>query len=165
MYSDRRLHSFPVVPVYAQKTLGNLRRISLDLDQHSSGTQELNFSIDHQETVKMATQKLERAKWHAYFDQVSQSLRGKPVEVRIVGPHLGDYIQGEKLPLIGLTYDPKDDVFEVATDRIDHLVQRPKTIYIETDAGQLRSVQVIDAEQNKQIIVFEEWVSLSPPTT
>jgi hypothetical protein len=112
----------------------------------------------------MAIQNLDRTKWRSYFDQVSQSLRGKPVEIQIVGTHLGDQIQGEKLPLTGLTYDEKDDIFEVVTESIDHMVKKPKAVYIDIDGNQLRSIEVIDAEDNKQIVVFNEWISLESPT-
>ena len=111
----------------------------------------------------MAIQKLERTKWHSYFDSVSETLRGKPVEIRIVGSQLGNQVQGEKLPLTGLTYDQKDDVFEIGTQSIDQMVRRPKAVYIDAEESRLRSIEVIDAEWNKQIIVFEEWISLPPP--
>jgi hypothetical protein len=38
-------------------------------------------------------------------------------EIEVASLDLGDQIQAEWLPLIGITYDPNDDVVEVALDR------------------------------------------------
>lgn len=108
----------------------------------------------------MATQPLQRDRWQSYFDRVSRHLGGEQVEIETAGLGLGNQINQEWILLNGLTYDPKDDVFEVVTDNIDHLIQHPKDIYIDEAGTALRSVEVIDADGNRQVVRLREPIAL-----
>jgi len=44
---------------------------------------------------------------------------------------LGDQIEAEWLPFFGISYDPKDDVIALALEGHDHLIHKPREIYIE----------------------------------
>jgi hypothetical protein len=112
----------------------------------------------------MTTQRLERTQWQLYFDRLSRQLDGKHAEIEVAGLRLGDQIEREWSPLIGLAYDPKDDVFEVATDELDHLISRPRDIYVDHTGLVLRSVDVVDAEGNHQIVRLKEPIALPPPS-
>jgi hypothetical protein len=39
---------------------------------------------------------------------------------------LGDQTQAEWLPLLGITYDPRDDVVDIALDGLDHMIRKPR---------------------------------------
>jgi hypothetical protein len=41
------------------------------------------------------------------------------------------------LYLIGITYDPGDDLVKVALEGLDHMIRRPRDIYVEIGAGTL----------------------------
>lgn len=69
-------------------------------------------------------------------------------------------MEKEWTALNGLAYDPKDDVFEVLTEDVDHLVSRPKDIYVDQEADGLRSVEVIDADDNRQLIKLRQPLAL-----
>jgi hypothetical protein len=56
-----------------------------------------------------------------------------------------------ELPLLGLAYDPKDDLFEVSLDGVDHMIPKPREIYIDDGVGGLMSIEIIDADGAKQI--------------
>ena len=45
--------------------------------------------------------------------------------------NLGDQIEAEWVPLLGLSYDPKDDAFDVMLKGLDHRIAKPSTIYLE----------------------------------
>lgn len=111
----------------------------------------------------MPTRRLERTEWRSYFDRVSRSLRATKVEVRVEGLDLGDQVEVSKLPLRGLSYDPHDDLFEVSTDRVRHLIDDPREIYVQEEADGLHSVEVLDADDHKQIIVLTPVLRLPPP--
>jgi hypothetical protein len=100
----------------------------------------------------MATRKLERTQWQTYFDQVSHDLGGKEVELEVAAPDIGAQIEAEWTPITGLSYDPKDDLLEVATDAIDHLIEHPQDIYVEDGVDGLHSVEIIDGDGTHQII-------------
>lgn len=100
----------------------------------------------------MVVRKLERESWEGYFDRASRGLGGRQAEVAVEGLDLGDQIKAEWLPLLGLTYDPKDDSFEIALEGLDHLVPHPREIHVDETPTGLASVEVRDAEGHAQIV-------------
>lgn len=108
----------------------------------------------------MATHQLRRDHWQSYFDRLSRHLGGEQVQIETAGLELGNQINQEWVLLNGLTYDPKDDVFEVVTENIDHLIHHPKDIYIEEAGTALQSVEVIDADGHHQILRLREPMAL-----
>ena len=76
----------------------------------------------------MAVQKIDKGDWRAFFDWLSQSLLGARAEIEVASLDLGDQIEAEWLPLLGITYDDKDDLLEVALDGLDHLIYGPREV-------------------------------------
>ena len=109
----------------------------------------------------MPIKKLDKSAWSKYFDGVSKTIGSKNVEIKIAGLLLGNQVEVTSLPLTGLTYDAKNDLLEVATDSVDHLIYHPKEIHTDYSIDGLHSVNVIDADDNHQIIKFIEPVKLS----
>lgn len=46
---------------------------------------------------------------------------GKQAEIEVALLDIGDQIEAEWVPLLGITYDPKDDPVVVLLDGLDHL--------------------------------------------
>lgn len=111
----------------------------------------------------MAIRKLEKSKWRTFFDGISKLLEGKRAEIEVASLALGDQIEAEWLPLLGLTYDPKDDLFEVALDGVDHLILKPREIHLDDDVGGLMSIEIVDADGAKQIIKLRDPLMLPAP--
>ena len=76
---------------------------------------------------------------------------------------LGDTIVAEWIPMLGITYDSRDDILDVALDRGSHLIRHPKEIVVEEDATGLKSVAVLDGEGARQIISLKIPLMLPPP--
>ncbi len=112
----------------------------------------------------MPITKLDNSEWSEYFDRVSKTIGSKNVEIEIAGLSLGDQIEVSSLPLIGLTYDAKNDLLEVVTESVDHIIRLPKIIHTDYGTDGLHSVEVIDADNNHQIIKFTEPVALPAPS-
>lgn len=108
----------------------------------------------------MTTRKLEKVEWRSFLDNLSKLLEAKEAEVEVASLRLGVQVQAEWLPLIGITYDPKDDVVEVALEGLDHLIRSPREIYIENDAGALASMEIVDAGDVKHIVRFKDELLL-----
>jgi hypothetical protein len=108
----------------------------------------------------MATKKLEKSKWQGYFDRVSQGIGATLVEIEIAGLTLGDQVEAQWVPLTGMSYDPKDDLFLVMSEELDHLISNPRDIYVDDDVEGLRNVEVIDADGNRQIIQLKPPLAL-----
>jgi Family of unknown function (DUF5335) len=111
----------------------------------------------------MTTRKLERPDWRSFLDNVSKLLEAKEAKIEVASLRLGDQVEAEWLPLIGITYDPKDDLVEVALQGLDHMIRRPREIYIENGASALVSIEIVDADGVKQIVRFKDELLLPPP--
>ncbi|WP_456382624.1 DUF5335 domain-containing protein [Persephonella sp.] len=105
----------------------------------------------------MAVRKLEKSEWESYFNEFDKKYRegqipAKEVQIEIVNDEIGDQVETWWQPLIGLAYDPKDDEFEVAAERHDHLIHKPVEVYVDEDVDGLKAVEVIQADGTKHII-------------
>jgi hypothetical protein len=117
----------------------------------------------NEEEILMTTRKLEKIEWRSFLDRVSKLLDAKEAEIEVTSLRLGEQVQAEWLPLIGITYDPGDDLVEVALEGLDHMIRRPRDIYVEIGAGTLASIEIIDAGGIKQIVKFRDQLLLPPP--
>ncbi|MDB5797116.1 MAG: hypothetical protein JWP36_1018 [Paucimonas sp.] len=109
----------------------------------------------------MALSKLEKPNWHAYFDNMSRLLDGKRVEVEVDALAIGGQVQAEWLPLIGITYDPKDDIVNVALEGLQHMIHKPREVFVDQTVVDLNSVEVIDTDDYRHIIKLRDPLMLS----
>jgi hypothetical protein len=112
----------------------------------------------------MATLKLEKAEWHPFFDRMSKALVGKRAEIEIASLTLGDQIEAEWLPILGITYEPKTDTLEIALDGLDHLIEYPNEIYVDATGIELRNIEIIDREGVAQIVRLRDALMLPAPS-
>lgn len=109
----------------------------------------------------MTTRKLEKSEWSAFFNGVSKGVKGAQAEIEIASLKLGDQIEATWLPLYGVVYDAKDDIFEIALEGLDHLVQKPREVYVDEEGGKLSSIEIIDGDNNHQIVRFRQPLAAS----
>ncbi|HEY7661482.1 MAG TPA: DUF5335 domain-containing protein [Xanthobacteraceae bacterium] len=112
----------------------------------------------------MTTRKLDKQQWRTFFDGVSTMLEGKEAEIEVASLRLGDQVEAEWLPLIGITYDPNDDVLEVALEGLDHLIPKPREIYVEDGVEGLAALEVVGADNTRQIIKLRDPLALPAPS-
>jgi hypothetical protein len=108
----------------------------------------------------MATRKIEQQQWREFFDRVTGSLVGKRAEIEVDSLELGSQIEAAWLPVLGFVYDHKDDVLEIALEDLDHLIYRPREIYVEQDAIGLKSLLIVDADGVRQIVKLRDPLML-----
>src|SRR5438128_2920520 len=106
-----------------------------------------------------------RADWRQFFDRMSSALLGKWAEIEVASLDLGDQIVAEWVPLVGITYDSRDDLLDVALDRANRLIRRPQEIEIDESADGLKSVAVLDAEGIRHVLRLKTPILLSAGTT
>jgi Family of unknown function (DUF5335) len=111
----------------------------------------------------MTIQRLDKTEWSGFFDRVSKGLTGKQAEIEVASLDLGDQIEARWLPLIGIVYDPKNDLMEVALEGLDHMIHKPRELYIENGSDRLSSLEVIDANGVKQIVKLRNPLMLPAP--
>jgi hypothetical protein len=112
----------------------------------------------------MTTRKLDRKQWRTFFDGVTTILEGKEAEIEVTSLRLGDQVQAEWLPLLGITYDPEDDIVEVALEGLDHLIQKPREIYVEDGAQGIVAFEIVDADDERQIVKLRDPLMLPAPS-
>jgi hypothetical protein len=112
----------------------------------------------------MAVRKLGREEWAAFFNRVSKGLVGKRAEIEIDSLALGRQVEAEWMPLLGIVYDPRNDVIEIALDGHDHLIHKPKEVYVDEGPVGLTSIEVIDAEGAQQIVQLRDPLMLPAPS-
>jgi hypothetical protein len=109
----------------------------------------------------MAISKLEKSAWRPYFDHISKLLgEGKRAEIEVASLKIGDQIEAEWVQLLGISYDPKDDLVEVLVEGLDHLIHKPREIFIDHIAVELTSMEVIDADDYRHIIKLRDPLML-----
>jgi hypothetical protein len=100
----------------------------------------------------MTIRKLDKKQWRTFFDGVSKTLLGKQAEVEIASLRLGDQVAAQWLPVLGIAYDPNDDIVEVALEGLDHLIQKPREIHVDDGPEGLAALEIVDADDVKQIV-------------
>lgn len=77
--------------------------------------------------------------WAEYFDALSKELMNAPVSIEIVDASGPPAIEASHLDLRVLSYDARDDVFEVAVARrsrhlplLHHLVDKPERVTVDS---------------------------------
>ncbi len=111
----------------------------------------------------MKTEKIAREDWARYFDQVTKFLEGKRAVVELESLKLGDQVEANSLPLFGITYDYKNDIIEVAMDGLDHLIHKPQDVFVGVGEFGIESIEIVDAQGEKQIISLFAPVVLPKP--
>jgi Family of unknown function (DUF5335) len=113
----------------------------------------------------MALRKLDKTEWRVFCDRVSKALVGKRAEIEIASLALGSQVEANWLPLLGIAYDPKDDIIEIALEGLDHMVHRPREMYVDLGPDGLTSMEVIDGDDIRQIVTFRDPLMLPPPSS
>jgi hypothetical protein len=108
----------------------------------------------------MTTRKLEREEWQSYFDAASRTLPAGTVRMRVDGLDLGDQISADHLPLLGISFDPREDAVHVIAEELDHAISHPRAIYVDEEVEGLRCVEVTDEEGRKQLIELTNAIPL-----
>lgn len=111
----------------------------------------------------METLALDRREWADFFKHLSKALIGKRAELEVASLALGDQIEAEWLPFLGIAYDPKRDTIEILLEGVDHLINRPNKVYVAEGPGGLISLEIVDAEDARQILKLRDPLMLPPP--
>jgi Family of unknown function (DUF5335) len=111
----------------------------------------------------MTTRKLDKSQWRPFLDRFSKMLEGMQAEIEVASLSLGDQVEAEWLPLYGITHDPNDDPVEIALEGLDHMIPKPREIFLEDGTGGLTSLEIVDAEGTRQVVKLREPLMLPSP--
>jgi hypothetical protein len=109
----------------------------------------------------MAALTLAKPEWQSYCDRISKGLTGKRAQIEVTGLRIGDQIAANWLPLLGITYDSKDDLLEIALEGLDHLINKPLAISVDDGPDGLTGMEIVDSEGRRQILKLMNPLMLS----
>jgi Family of unknown function (DUF5335) len=114
--------------------------------------------------MAMAVRALDKSEWKAFCDEISKTVGGKRAEIEVASLGLGSQVEAKWLLLLGIAYDPKNDLVEIALDDLDHLIHHPRQIYVDIGPEGLSSLEVIDSEDVRHIIKLRDPLALPAPS-
>ncbi len=109
----------------------------------------------------MSTVELKKESWSGYFEQLTRALEGKQALIEVGALPIGNQVAVKWLALLGITYDHKDDLLDLDLGEIEHVIQHPASIYVESTASEVRSIEVVDGAGTKHIVRLREPLLLA----
>lgn len=109
----------------------------------------------------MDTKTVDRRHWKPFFDLFSQMYvdpggaagRRASADLCVELTDRETLREVDPVPLIGMTYDTRRDVLDVAVERLDHLIYHPREIRVEEDdQSRIRSMEIVDEDGSLQTI-------------
>lgn len=111
----------------------------------------------------MAPQRLERSYWMGLAELLTAELLGKRAEIEIASRELGVQLEARWLPVMGVVYDPADDLLEIVLDGLDHIILHPRELYVDFGRSGVESLGIVDAAGSWQIVMFRDPMMLPAP--
>jgi hypothetical protein len=111
----------------------------------------------------MTIRKLERGDWAWYCIRASRFFIGKQADIQVASLEVGFQTEAQRLPLIGMSYDPKSDVLTLLVGDLSHMIHAPRELYVDEEPLGLTAFQIVDAEGVRQIVTLREPLMLPVP--
>lgn len=103
---------------------------------------------------EMSVTVLPKSEWTAYFSRLHKDVEGKEIKIEVLGATIGDQVLVRSAPLLGATYEPKEDALEISFKGMTHVVDRPQKISIQDDNGKIFAIEIIDDGDRHQLMTF-----------
>src|SRR5262245_23145530 len=112
----------------------------------------------------MTVRSIKKGEWASFCATVSKALEGSQAEIEVASLDLGDQVEKEWAPLIGITYDPEDDIIDIALeDDLDHIVNHPRELIADIDDASINALQITDAEGTRHLVKLRDALTLPRP--
>ena len=108
-------------------------------------------------------QAIDRAQWERYCERVSKALEASEAEVEVSSPELGVQMEADWLPFIGISYDPNDDIIDIALEGVDHIIEHPRELSTEEELGTLSALQITDQDGVHHLVRLRDTLALPAP--
>jgi hypothetical protein len=106
------------------------------------------------------SQTLSKAEMRELFHRLTQQLAGTRAEVEIASLRLGDQVDAQWLPLLGLSYDPSDDTIAIILEGIDITIAKPREIYLDGADNEWTGLDIIDADGMQHVVQLKDPLAL-----
>ena len=113
----------------------------------------------------MSTRALPRAEWRRYCDRVSREVAGRRAELDVASLGFGDRVEARWLPLLGVVFDARGDVLEIALEGLGHSILSPREILLEETERGLVALEIVAANDSVETLRLREPLLLEPEVT
>jgi hypothetical protein len=110
----------------------------------------------------VATYELARSEWRGYCDRLSKELVGRKVELDVASLDLGAHVEARWLPMLGIVFDSRADVLEIALDGVGHSILAPREIHVEETERGLVALEIVSANETVDTLRLREPLELPP---
>jgi hypothetical protein len=83
--------------------------------------------------------------------------------VEVMSLDFGCQVEAHRLPMLGMSYDPRNDVLELLIGDLDHLIRSPRELYFDDALLGSMVLQIVDADGVRQIVTFRYPLMLPSP--
>ena len=104
-----------------------------------------------------------KSEWARYCNDISKALESSDAEIEVSSLELGDQPESDWLPLIGITYDPNDDIIDIALEGLDHIINHPKEMRAEVTTGGLQALEIKDGDGVQHLVKLRDSLALPAP--
>ncbi len=111
----------------------------------------------------MADYSVDKEDWASFLEWLTQGLSAGRAEIDVLGLDIGAQVEARNLPLLGLAYDHKNDLIEIALDGLDHLIRHPRELSVHDEDGGLLSIRIVDEDDVTQLIRLTGPLNLPVP--
>lgn len=111
----------------------------------------------------MTARSIQKAEWGSFCAAVSEALEGRQAEIEVASLDLGEQVEKEWAPLIGISYDPEDDIIDIALEDVDHIVNEPKELLADIEDASISALQITDAEGTRHLVRLKDGLQLPTP--
>ena len=108
----------------------------------------------------MPTRAFPRSEWRRYCERVSRAITGRPAELDVASLRLGAHVKVHWSPFLGIVFDARGDVLEIALDGVGHSIVAPQEIRVEETERGLVAMDVIAADDAVETLRFREPLAL-----
>ena len=108
----------------------------------------------------MSMRALTRGEWRRYCDRVSKAVAAGRVELDVASLELGDRVEARWLPLLGIVFDARGDVLEIALDGVGHSILAPREVLLEETERGLVAIEIVAADDTVETLRFREPLQL-----
>jgi hypothetical protein len=122
-------------------------------------------TLGHQQSAEqaMTIRKLERGEWNGLCLRVTRYCSGMQAIVEVMSVEFGCQVEIHRLPMFGMSYDPRNDVLELLIGDLDHLIRAPRELYFDDAPLGSIALQIVDADGVRQIVTLRYPLMLPSP--
>ncbi len=101
--------------------------------------------------------------WKGFCETVGKYSQGNLIEIEVASLDVGDQIEETWIQFTGLSYDKSKELIHVNTLNDEHMISRPRSIVIDEDGPNIKSITIKDTNSQLHIILFRRPLMLPSP--